>query len=220
MELTLSTMIFRLALGVVLSAIIGCERSIKRHSAGLRTFMIMALAASSARIFELSVFNGVPFVSGCALVATASISVHSLFRNARNQIQGLTTAAALWVCCVIGLSSGAGLYSLSIASTVVLIICLTMMPGLESYLKNHSNHFEIHLELNDSRHLSTFITTVRKLGLTVDDIEFNRSYKVSNLSVYSIAMTIVGNELKRYKTHKEIVEALSTLDYVSHIEEM
>lgn len=220
MELTLSTMIFRLALGVVLSAIIGCERSIKRHSAGLRTFMIMALAASSARIFELSVFNGVPFVSGCALVATASISVHSLFRNARNQIQGLTTAAALWVCCVIGLSSGAGLYSLSIASTVVLLICLTMMPGLESYLKNHSNHFEIHLELNDSQHLSTFITTVRKLGLTVDDIEFNRSYKVSNLSVYSIAMTIVGKELKRYKTHKEIVEALSTLDYVSHIEEM
>ena len=54
----------------------------------------------------------------------------------------------------------------------------------------------------------------------IDDIELNRSYRESRLSVYSISMTIESPELKKYKTHEEIIEALSTLDYVSHIEEM
>ena len=37
---------------------------------------------------------------------------------------------------------------------------------------------------------------------------------------YSIAISIDSAELKKYKTHKEIIEALKTLDYIYHIEEM
>ena len=42
----------------------------------------------------------------------------------------------------------------------------------------------------------------------------------SGLSVYSITLTIISAELKKYKAHREIIEALSTLEYVRHIEEM
>lgn len=48
----------------------------------------------------------------------------------------------------------------------------------------------------------------------------NPAYANSGLSVYSIAITISSEELKNYKTHKEIIEALSTLDYIYHIEEI
>ncbi len=222
--------ILRIALAILLSAVIGCERSIKRHSAGLRTFMVMALTSAATMLLELSLNRGsilggiagqgVPLLSAMVLIASASISVHSLFRNARNQIQGLTTAAALWSSCVIGLACGAGLYALAIFVTVMLLLCLTMLPWLEGALKNHSNHVEIHLELVESRYLRDFITTIRRLGLTIDDIELNRSYRESKLSVYTISMTIQSPELKRYRTHHEIIEALSTLDYVLHIEEM
>ena len=42
----------------------------------------------------------------------------------------------------------------------------------------------------------------------------------SGLSVYTITITINSAELKKYKTHKEIIEALSSLEYIYHIEEM
>lgn len=40
--------VFRVALAVLLAAVIGWERSSKRHSAGLRTFMLISLAGCAA----------------------------------------------------------------------------------------------------------------------------------------------------------------------------
>ena len=101
-----------------------------------------------------------------------------------------------------------------------LIFCLILLPSLEIALKDRSNHFEIHLELTSSPRLKDFVTTIRELGLKIDDIETNPAYINSGLSVYSVALSIHGAELKKYKTHKEIIEALKTLDYVYFIEEM
>ncbi len=223
-------MLLRIVLSVVLSAIIGCERTNKRHSAGLRTFMLMGLASSTAMLLDLYLINSgiVPraengnfyLMSAALLVASATLSVHSLFRNARNQILGLTTAVALWACCIIGMACGAGQYALAIFATIMLLICLTSMSVLEGFLKNRSSHVEIHLELTESQYLRAFITTVRRLGLSIDDIELNRAYRETKLSVYSISMMIESEELKKNKTHHEIIEALSSLEYVSHIEEM
>jgi len=97
---------------------------------------------------------------------------------------------------------------------------LSSLPGLEMYLKNRSNHFEIHLELKSRQYLQDFVTTIRRLGLRIDDIELNTAYHGSGLSVYSVTFTIDSKELKKFKTHKEIIEALSTIDYIYHIEEM
>ena len=223
-------MLLRIVLSVVLCAIVGCERTNKRHSAGLRTFMLMGLASATAMILDLYLMNGgiepnpqqggFYLMSAAMLVASATLSVHSLFRNARNQILGLTTAVALWACCIIGMACGAGQYALAVFSTLVLLFCLVMISGLEGFLKDRSAHVELHLELTESQYLKNFITTVRRLGLSIDDIELNRSYRETKLSVYTISLTIESEELKKNKTHHEIIEALSTLEYVSHVEEM
>ena len=68
--------------------------------------------------------------------------------------------------------------------------------------------------------MQDFVTTIRRLGLRIDDIELNTAYHGSGLSVYSVTFTIDSKELKKFKTHKEIIEALSTIDYIYHIEEM
>ena len=77
---------------------------------------------------------------------------------------------------------------------------------------------EIHLELKNSNYLRDFVTVSRQLGLRIDDIEANQAYVGSGLSVYTI--TIFSAELKKYKTHREIIQALSSLDYIYHIEEL
>ena len=73
---------------------------------------------------------------------------------------------------------------------------------------------------SNKANLQDFVTTIRRLGLRIDDIESNPAYLNSGLSVYSVSLTIQSAELKKYKSHGEIIEALSSLEYVHHIEEM
>ncbi len=219
-NLNVYSIIFRILLSVCTAAVIGCERSSKRHSAGLRTFILVSLATTVAVILDLLTENESYLLSCAGIIGVAVISVHSLLVSSRSQIKGLTTAVGLWTCAIIGISSGAGYYTVTLTAFAVLLCCLSLFPVLERYLKNRSNHFEIHLELKDSSYLSDFVTTIRRLGLKIDDIEANPAYAGAGLSVYSIAISINSPELKKYKTHKEIIEALQTLDYISYVEEM
>ena len=132
----------------------------------------------------------------------------------------MTTSAGLWACSVLGFTLGAGLYTLTVIVFLFLLCILACFPSFEVFLKNRSNHFEIHLELKSSEYLRDFVTVSRRLGLRIDDIEANQAYIGSGLSVYTITVTICSPELKKYKTHKEVVEALRSLDYICYIEEL
>lgn len=214
----------RLAISLVIAAIVGCERSSKRHSAGLRTFILICVASTIAMMIDLTLIGNtdcrIPLLSAITILSTAMLSGNSILFSSKNQIKGLTTSAGLWSCSIIGLTIGAGLYTLTLISSVALLFILAVLPRLERYLKNRSNHFEFHLELKNKSNLQDFVTTIRKLGLRIDDIESNPAYVGSGLSVYSVTITISSSELKKYKSHVEIIEALASLDYVNHIEEM
>ena len=162
----------------------------------------------------------VPLLSAATIISSAMISGNSVLFSSRNQIKGLTTSAGLWACGIVGLSAGAGFYTLTIVAFVTILLSLSLFPRIEIFLKNRSNHFEVHLELKNKNNLQDFVTTIRELGLRIDDIEANPAYLNSGLSVYTVAITISSDELKKYKTHTEIIEALRTLDYVHYIEEM
>ncbi|MBE6540955.1 MAG: MgtC/SapB family protein [Ruminococcaceae bacterium] len=218
------SVLVRLALPVIAAAIIGCERSSKRHAAGLRTFMLASFASACAMLIDMFLIESAgikfPLVSAASLVGAATISSNSILFSSKNQIKGLTTAVALWACSILGLTAGAGFYTVTVIGFVALYCCLSLFPSFERYLKNRSNHFEVHLELTNKTNLQDFVTTLRKIGVIIDDIEANAAYINSGLSVYTVSLTINSPELKKYKTHKEIIEALSTLDYVYYIEEM
>ena len=68
------------------------------------------------------------------------LSGNSILFSSKKQIKGLTTSAALWFCCLIGLVIGKGLYILSLILFIILLLTLSILPSLESLLKNHSNH--------------------------------------------------------------------------------
>ena len=51
-ELNLGSVLLRVLLSMLLSAIVGCERSSKRHSAGLRTFMLVSLVGTGTMLVD------------------------------------------------------------------------------------------------------------------------------------------------------------------------
>lgn len=223
-ELGLGAILLRAALSVLFSAIIGCERSSKRHSAGLRTFILVSITGTAAMLTDRLLMElagvPVPVLSAAAVIGMATISGNSILFSSKNQIKGLTTSAGLWCCGLIGMALGAGLYTLSLVLFLVLLCSMSGLPVLEKHLKDRSNHFEVHLELKNKGDLAEFVATIRALGIRIDDIESNPAYVGSGLSVFSVSFTVTSAELKQYKKHEEIIEALRSLEYVYYIEEM
>ena len=222
--------VVRLLLASVCGFAIGIERTNRLKDAGMRTHLIVCMAsalmmivskygffdiAGYAEFFKVDASRvAANIVSGVSFLGAGIIFV----RN--RSITGLTTSAGLVSCCILGFAMGAGLYTLTLIVHVFLLCILAGFPSFETYLKDRSNHFEIHMELKNSSYLRDFVTVSRRLGLRIDDIEANQAYAGSGLSVYSVSVTICSAELKKYKTHVEIIEALSSLDYIYHIEEM
>ena len=217
--LTVGSILLRLSLATVFAAVIGCERASKRHSAGLRTFILVSLASAIAMLLDLYFFQ-LPLLSAATVIGGAMLSGNSILFSSRNQIKGLTTSAGLWTCGIIGLSAGAGFYTVAVVSFLFLLCILSWLPAVEGWLTNRSNHFEVHLELKSRSNLQDFVTTIRRLGMSIDDIESSAACLGSGLSVYTVMISVSSQELKKYKTHSEIIQALSTLDYIYHIEEM
>lgn len=223
-ELNLGSVLFRLMLSLVLSAVIGCERSSKRHSAGLRTFILVSLVGTGTMLIDqyLMLFykSPLPVLSAAGVIGTATLSSNSVLFSSKSQIKGLTTSVGLWCCGVVGIALGAGMYTVALGLTLSMLACMSSLPALEKDLKDRSNHFEVHLELKNKSDLPDFVSTVRALGIRIDDIELNPAYLNSGISVFSVSFTIASQELKKYKKHEDIISALRSLEYVYHIEEM
>ena len=120
--------VFRVALAVLLAAVIGWERSSKRHSAGLRTFMLISLAGCAAALLDQSLLDAnIPLLSAAAIIGMAILSCNSILFSSKNQIKGLTTSAALWACGLVGVALGSGAYVLALAAlpTAVSLLCTT-----------------------------------------------------------------------------------------------
>ena len=148
-ELGLGAILLRAALSVLFSAVIGCERSSKRHSAGLRTFILVSITGTAAMLTDRLLMElagvPVPVLSAAAVIGMATISGNSILFSSKNQIKGLTTSAGLWCCGLIGMALGAGLYTLSLVLFLVLLCSMSGLPVLEKHLKDRSNHFEVPL---------------------------------------------------------------------------
>jgi putative Mg2+ transporter-C (MgtC) family protein len=65
------------------------------------------------------IVTGVGFLGGGAILRT------------RGGVQGLTTAATVWVNAAVGMAAGAGLFVLAISSTLTALVVLTVLKRVE-----------------------------------------------------------------------------------------
>ncbi len=220
-EISFYSILFRLVISVLFASIIGWERSNKRHSAGLRTFILITLLGTICSVLDLALIDSgttsVYLFSGLAILGGVVISGNSILFSAKKQIKGLTTSVALWLCLLLGITVGLGFYLVAVVLVALMLVILIFFPAVEMFLKNKSNHFEIHLELKDKSRLQDIVFTLRELDIRIDDLELNSAYIGTGLSVYTLSLTLKN---KKSGTHKEIVEALSSLEYVSYVEEI
>ncbi len=134
-------LVVRLGAAALLGACIGLEREVKDHPAGLRTHMLVALAASlstvvaidlASRLEGLGTGFGIDPLRAIEAVTTgvAFVAAGAIIR-AGDKIRNLTTGAGLWAVGAIGLACGAGYIGLAAVATAAALMILTLISWLE-----------------------------------------------------------------------------------------
>ncbi len=222
-EVNVASTALKTALVVIMAVVLGCERSKNRHAAGLRTLLVISIGSAFAGIADIYFIQelkvGFSFMSAAVFIGISIITANTIIFSSKNQIMGLTTSVSVWTMSIISAMAGFGLYTSALIGFAALMIGLLAFSRLEIYTKDKSNHFEIHLELKSRGSLQEFIAAAREFGLKIDNLELNPAYANSGLSVYTVKFTVAGKSLQK-KKHSEIIEALSVLDCVYHVEQI
>lgn len=128
--------ILQLFLTILLCGLIGFEREIKKRGAGLQTYSLVGLGSA---FFAILTFRLLDQSAGAVdptrliqAVATGIgfIGAGVVFRGERH-IEGLTTAAGLWVVSAIGIAVAMELYIEAVASTMLTLFVLVVFGFLE-----------------------------------------------------------------------------------------
>ncbi len=222
-EVNLASTALKTAIVIVMAVILGCERSRNRHAAGLRTFIVLSIGSMFAGIADMyfiqELHDGFSFMSAAVFIGISIITANTIVYSSKNQLMGLTTSFGVWTMSIISAILGFGLYTAALIGFAALMIGLLAFYRLENYIKAKSDHFEIHLELKSKGSLQEFVAAAREFGLKIDNLELNPAYANSGLSVYTVKFTVVEKELRK-KSHNDIIEALSVLDCVYHVERL
>lgn len=216
--------VLKLVAALLLSAIVGCERATKRHAAGVRTFMLVAVVSALAGAIDkyLITVAGAEFsfAIGASVIAIAILSSNTILYSSKSRLKGLTTSVALWGMSIISVLIGLDLYFAALVSFAAFMACVFFFTRVETAFKKRSDHFEIHLELKEKTSLRDFISAVRALGLKIDDVELNTAYLNSGLYVYTVALSVESGEFKKRASHDDVIAAIFSLDYVNYAEEL
>ncbi|MBR0299630.1 MAG: MgtC/SapB family protein, partial [Bacteroidales bacterium] len=89
----------------------------------------------------------------------------------KNVVRGVTTAAGLWVAAAIGLASGAGMYALAIAATLMTIICLETMHFITRRFGEKSLMITISHISSDK--LAGVLDSLRKANFEIDSFSYS-----------------------------------------------
>jgi putative Mg2+ transporter-C (MgtC) family protein len=137
MNLSDSELIQRLLLAAVLGGIIGFEREWRQKSAGLRTNILIAVGSALFTLMSIEMTAGpasdptriaAQIVTGIGFLGAGAI----LRRD--SGIQGLTTAATVWVNAALGVAVGGGEYHLAIIGAAVTLGALLLLSPIEARL--------------------------------------------------------------------------------------
>ncbi|CAB5691098.1 putative Mg(2+) transport ATPase [Delftia tsuruhatensis] len=126
----------RLLLAALLGGMVGYEREHKGKAAGLRTHMLVAMGAAlfvlvperdGMHIADMSrVIQGV--VAGVGFLGAGAI----IKRDSEEQVQGLTTAAGIWMTAAIGVACGLGREAVALLATLLALAILMLLPRVAS----------------------------------------------------------------------------------------
>lgn len=137
----------RLIVATFLGAVIGFDRQLKKRPAGLRTHMVLSLAAALFTVLTLELhaeLSGQMKIGADPIriieaitVGVSFLAAGTIIRSGRH-VEGLTTGAGMWLAGAVGLACGLERYALAVLGAILAVIILVLLIRVESWISRTS----------------------------------------------------------------------------------
>lgn len=124
----------RLGLACLLGGLIGLERELGRHDAGIRTHMLVAVGSCVFTLVAWEIYQhirvieqpatGDPIRIIEAVTAGAGFLAAGIIFQSGAKVHGLTTGAGVWTAAAIGVACGTGAYAIAGLTTVIVLVVM------------------------------------------------------------------------------------------------
>lgn len=163
--------VLRLVAAAIAGSVIGLERELHSHPAGMRTHLLVSVGASAFVILSMHGFADVvgdpgvsldpsrvaaQVVSGIGFIGGGAILKYGV------SIRGLTTAGSLWATAAVGMAFGSGLLILGTAATALILFSLWPLRAiLDRVHREHQEQSTVRLAMTRLETLGTVYDSLR-----------------------------------------------------------
>ena len=221
-DINFFSVLVRMLAAVFCSAVIGLERSIKNRPAGFRTHILVCVGAATASLTGHYLYLvtrpptdmtriGAQVITGLGFIGAGTIIV-----TRRNQIKGLTTAAGLWTCAIVGLAIGAGFYEGGLIATALVLLSELVISNLEYTFMRRHPEINVYLEFRSRSVLETVFDGLKKDNVKVRNLEITRT-KEKDVMNSSAIFTL---RFQKAVPAEEVLASIRAVDGVYLVEEL
>ena len=222
MAITPVEMLLRMGISVVLGAAVGYERERTGRPAGLRTHLLVSLASATFMLvstqfvyFQHYAKDDLVAVDTSRIAASVVTGVGFLGAGAILRtgigIQGLTTAASLWLVAAVGLSAGGGMFVEAVIATVITLFSLVILRRVEGKQWRLLQRRVMILLEDDRVSGQNVVEHLHTLGATVADIDYDRNMRTNRSRLH------LDVRLQNQQMLERILTSLETLPSVRRV---
>jgi putative Mg2+ transporter-C (MgtC) family protein len=170
--------LLKLIISLGASGLIGLEREITGHKAGIRTQILVGIGSTSLVMIgfysDIDLNETARIIAGIA-TGLGFLGAGAIIKEGLN-VKGLTTAATIWVNAGIGASIGLGEYMIGISALILTLIVLSGFAFFEKilHLKSRGGTFEIRLPSGKGSALE-ILDYIENKGITIKAVEMKVS---------------------------------------------
>lgn len=176
------TLVLRIGLSALFGALIGAERQHRMKNAGVRTHLMVSLAAALMMIISKYGFSDIMGQAGYTVdVSRVAASIITgmgilggglIFISKQGKVSGITTAAGVWVTVGIGMGIGAGMYIISIVTLLLVLLCQHLLH--KNWIFKESMRGQVQLYIKRSDDLKELEENLVKLGVELGHFKFQK----------------------------------------------
>jgi putative Mg2+ transporter-C (MgtC) family protein len=212
--------IFKLALGTVLGGIIGFERQTHGRPAGFRTQLLVCVACVLLMIISESYYVQAGTTSEAIRLDPTRIAAGAMtgigflgagvILKAGASVQGLTTAACIWIVAAIGIAVGAGQYIAAVTGFVITFVSLWFLRILEARMPRTIYKY-VTLTTDETGDEKAILAMFEKQGFLITRMDYEIQFPQKERTYH---FTIAG---KHSSPIRQVIETISGLSYIKKI---
>lgn len=214
-------MLLRMATGMIVGGVIGYERERSGHAAGLRTHLLVALASTLFMIVSTQFYYFQRYEKGDLIAVDPSriaasvvtgvgfLGAGAILRTGLN-IQGLTTAASLWLVAALGLAAGGGMYLETVSAASASLVALIALRRVEDK-RGRLMVRRAELKLGNADARAKIIEELHVMSVSVVELKYQHNLQTNEASLLLELQMSDENALTAILAYLEAIPDLRSL---------